>query len=58
LIGTFYISQGDAKLPKQVTTVNERILEMVPAKPCLRRPRAELHPKPTREPDGKFRSQT
>jgi hypothetical protein len=50
--------QGDAKLPKHVTPLSERILEIGPTEACVRRIRAERHPKATREADGKFRSQS
>ena len=58
LIGTLGIRQGDAKLPKHVTAINERVLERVPAEACVRSIMAERHPKATREADGKFRSQS
>jgi hypothetical protein len=50
--------RGDAKLPKQVTPVFERILGLVPAEACVRGVIVERHPKATREADGKFRSQS
>jgi len=50
--------QGDAKLPKHVTPVNERALEQVPAEACVRGIMVERHPKATREADRKFRSQS
>jgi hypothetical protein len=50
--------QGDAKLPKHVTTVNEGDLEHVPAEACVRGVIVERHPKPAREADGEFRSQS
>src|SRR5262249_5532376 len=50
--------QGDAKLPKHVTPVNERALEHVPAEACVRGVIVQRHPKATGEADGKLRSQS
>jgi len=50
--------QGDAKLPKHVTPVNERALEHVPAKACVRGVMLERHPKAAREAGRQFRSQS
>jgi hypothetical protein len=50
--------QGDAKLPKHVTSFNERALEHVPAEARVRGVIVERHPKAAREADGKFRSQS
>ena len=54
---TLDICHGDAKFPKHVTPVNERILEMVPAEACFRGVSAKCHPKAMRDADGKLRGQ-